>query len=144
MESTPNESPKLNNYYKVLEENSWVPEEPDVESMIKRWNSDPHANLVKNEDKIRIKIQKKKRSSGWGETKAHDPPNIEFILKSFAKENPLDIEEKLIMDHNNEQQLYASFNAWNIEEPPTKKSKGKVSWADLCDSDNEKCTTEVK
>ena len=72
MESTSNESPKLNNYYKVLEENNWVPEEPDMEGMIKRWNSNPRANLVKNEQKIRIKLQKKKRT-GWkkGKTMIH-------------------------------------------------------------------------
>ena len=59
MESTSNEYPKLNNYYKVLEENNWVPEEPDIEAMNKIWNSNPRANLVKNEQKIRIKLQKK-------------------------------------------------------------------------------------
>ena len=52
MESTANESPKLNNYYKVLEENNWVPEEPDIEAMNKIWNSNPLANLVKNKQKI--------------------------------------------------------------------------------------------
>ena len=137
MESTRNESPKLNNYYKVLEENNWVPEEPDMEGMIKRWNSNPRANLVKNEQKIRIKLQKKKRT-GWEERKDHDPPNVDALLKNFEKENPLDIEEKIIMDLNNEQKMYAALNSWNIEEPPSKKSKLKVSWADQCDSDNDK------
>ena len=121
MESTGNESPKLNNYYKVLEENNWVPEEPDMEGMIKRWNSNPRANLVKNEQKIRIKLQKKKRLTGWEERKNRDPPNVDAILKNFEKENPLDIEEKIIMDLNNEQKMYAPLNSWNIEEPPSKK-----------------------
>ena len=38
-----------------------------------------------------------------------------------TKQNPLDIEEKIIMNLNNEQKMYAPLNSWNIEEPPSKK-----------------------
>ena len=139
-------SPKINNYYQLLEKNEWIPEEPDIECMINRWNSNQRANIMKNNQNIRIKIQRhKKRFSGWEEMKDHDPPNIYDVLKDFENENSLDIQEKIITDFNNEQQLYASFNIWNIEEPPMKKSKMKVSWVDQCDSDNETCTvTNVK